>query len=615
MQQIPLYRKKFDRFKGADFSTDPIRVDETRSPRCRNLISDLSGFPEKRPGWRTLHSVDAPVNGLFFCVFKSGAGVFLAHGGTRLYAWADDADPAEICSGMNNAKSAAFAHGGKLYILDGAHYLVVKETESGLSVSRVADGECFVPTTVIGAPAAGGGTPFEGINFLTGRRINSMIGDGMSTDFILDTKPVAQVHSVKVDGVPKAEGTDYTADLENGKIVFGEAPPESAAGGGVDNVTVEFTALLPDGYTDRIEKCTVVAFYGLGNDNRVFLAGNPDTPNTDYQSGLDDPTFFPDTGITKMGSDTSAIMGYLKHHDTMAVVKEDNRQDSEIFIRTAEMTDDKKVIFPVRQGVKGIGAVSRHAFANLRDDPLFLAREGVFALVSEVITQQKSTQERSFFVNSRLANEPGLNEAAAAVWRSYYVLCVNGSCYVADGRQKTGNSTTEQFGYEWYYWTNIPARVFLEHDGELYFGTADGRICKFNTDIPGVSRFNDDGAPIKAFWGTKADDFGAFTRRKTLTKRGCGLLVKPYTRSSVHVYVLTEDGIEKMIRSKTMDLFGFADDIGAELNTDQPVQVVPFNTKVKKFVLLMLVFENDTVNEGFGVFGAELQYALGKYVK
>lgn len=41
----------------------------------------------------------------------------------------------------------------------------------------------------------------------------------------------------------------------------------------------------------------------------------------------------------------------------------------------------------------------------------------------------------------------------------------------------------------------------------------------------------------------------------------------------------------------------------------------PFNTKVKKFILLQLIFENDAVNEGFGVYGAEVQYTVGNYVK
>lgn len=614
IEDIKRYHKAYSKFRGVDFSTDPTQVNDSRSPLCQNLISDLAGFPEKRLGWRTLFAVDAPINGLFHAVLESGREYFFVHGGTRLYTWADNG-ATEIHAGMNNARSTAFAHGGKLYILDGANYLVAAEAGETVNVAAVSE-KAFVPTTVIGAPAAGGGTPFEAANLLTGRRINSMVGDGESKVFYLDAQDLEAVHSVKIDGAVKTEGTDYTADLSAGTVTFTEAPAKSAAGGGVDNVVIEFTKTIP-GYADRIARCTIAEFYGYSNDNRLFFSGNPDYKNWDWQSGLDDPTYFPDTGYTKIGSDTSAIMGYVKQYDALTIIKNDNEQDAELFLRTAEISGDGKVIFPVKQGAKGVGAISKYAFAALRDDPLFLAREGVYAIAGTAVGQERVLQDRSFYVNAKLAKEPGLADAVAAVWNGYYILCVNGRCYVADSRQRTGTSQTEQYSYEWYYWTNIPARIFLEHSGALYFGTADGRICKFNTDISGVARYSDDGAPVVARWSTKADTFGTFTRRKTLVKKGSGVMIKPYTRSSVKVYVATDRQHEKLIRSATMDIFDFSDiDFSRfTFNTLDTPQVKPFNTKVKKFIVLQLIFENDAINEGFGVYGAEVQYTVGNYVK
>lgn len=611
---ITRYRKAYTKFRGVDFSTDPTQVSDSRSPLCQNLISDLAGFPEKRIGWRTLFTVESPVNGLFHAVLASGAEYFIVHGGTKLYSWTD-AGAAELYDGMNDARSTAFAHKGKLYILDGANYLVVTEADSALSVADVTS-DAFVPTTVIGAPASGGGTPFEAVNLLTGKRINSMVGDGQSTVFHLDAKDIESVNSVKVEGVEKTPETDYTVDLVAGTVTFSEAPAAYSGGSGVDNVIIEF-AKTEAGYADRIKKCTIAEFYGYNNSNRLFFSGNPDYKNWDWQSGLDDPTYFPDTGYTQIGADTSAIMGYLKQYDTLTVIKNDNDQDAELFLRTAEMTDEGRVIFPVKQGAKGVGAVSKYAFATLRDDPLFLAREGVYAIASTSVGQERVLQDRSFYVNAQLARESNLADAVSAIWNGYYVLCVNGHCYVADSRQRTGASQTEQYSYEWYYWTNIPARVFMEHSGALYFGTADGNVCKFNTDVSGVSRFSDDGAPIVARWATKADTFGTFTRRKTLVKKGSGVMIKPYTRSSVKVYVATDRQHERLIRTALMDIFDFSDiDFSRfTFNTLDTPQVKPFNTKVKKFIVLQLIFENDALNEGFGVYGAEVQYTVGNYVK
>ena len=331
---VKRYQKSYTKFRGVDFSTDPTQVSDSRSPLCQNLISDLAGFPEKRPGWRTLFQVSAPINGMFFAVFASGAEAFLLHGGTSLYAWTDSG-ATQIFNAMNNARSVAFSHGGKLYLLDGAHYYVVSEADGEYAVSNVTE-SAFVPTTVIGAPASGGGTPFEAVNLLSPRRINSMIGDGESTVFQLDSKEIESVESVKVDGVEKTATTDYTVDLEAGTVTFTSAPPASEAGGGIDNVVIEFTKTV-SGYAERIEQCTIAEFYGYNNDNRLFFTGNPEYPNWDFQSGLDDPTYFPDTGYTKIGADTSAIMGYLKQYDTLSIVKSNNEQDAELFLRTPEM--------------------------------------------------------------------------------------------------------------------------------------------------------------------------------------------------------------------------------------------------------------------------------------
>ena len=39
---------------------------------------------------------------------------------------------------------------------------------------------------------------------------------------------------------------------------------------------------------------------------------------------------------------------------------------------------------------------------------------------------------------------------------------------------------TESFNYEWYFWDNMPVRVWSIIDNNLYFGTEDGRICSFD---------------------------------------------------------------------------------------------------------------------------------------
>lgn len=610
------YTKTYDAFRGVDFSTDPTQVADARSPYAVNLVSDLAGFPEKRLGWRTLATLtEERINGMFYVVFTPEIDTFLVHAGTNLYKWTgDDSEPVLIGAGMADSRSTGFSHKGRFFILDGTTYSVVVLDDDDELIFKSVSEMAFIPTTVIGADPAGGGTAFEPVNLLTPNRINSFAGTADATIYQLDSTDITDVLKVVVNGTEKELTTDYTVDKAAGKVTFNVAPGVAPGGSGIDNIVITFSKEA-EGYADRINKCRFSAFYGYNNDNRIFVSGNPDYKNYDWQSGLDDPTYFPDLGYTVIGSDTSAILGYLKQYENLVVVKEDNEQDAEIFLRTSAMDDSGKPYFPIKQGAKGVGAMSPYAFATLRDDPLFLSRGGVVALASASVTQQRAVQVRSGRINKRLADESGREEAIAATWNNYYVLCVNSRCYVADSRQRSASD--ESFDYEWYYWQNVPARVFHEHDGTLYFGTDDGRLCRFNSDIDTMARFSDDGSPILARWSTKADAFGTFMQRKTMAKRGSGVMIKPYTRSSVTVYAVTEKDIENEIRYSTMDILDFGDIDFARFtfNTAETPQVIPFNKKLKKFITLRLIFENDALDEGFGIYGATVQYTYANFVK
>ena len=74
----------YGRFKGVDFSVDASLVDKDRSPYAPNLIADIGGMPEKRLGWRVLHQIEQPVNGIWYGEIK-GQKSFIAHGGTKIY--------------------------------------------------------------------------------------------------------------------------------------------------------------------------------------------------------------------------------------------------------------------------------------------------------------------------------------------------------------------------------------------------------------------------------------------------------------------------------------------------------------------------------------------------
>ena len=536
---------------------------------------------------------------------------------------------------MANAPSTSFECGGNLYLLDGVHYYVItrsKSTKNGVtyynqySIDPVTG---KIPTTGTngyykyeeiddgqGGTTTDEGTwtdctPYEEANYLSTQQINTMAGDANHREFWLTTKAAAIDKVEILNGETWTVTTAYTSaiDGKRTKITFNSAPAQHDDGAGFDNIRVTFTpAKTLD--ASRIKHCTIATRYGFFNDNRIFVSGNPDYPNMDFMSDVDDPTYFPENGFTKIGSEYTRIKGYLHYGDILAIVKEHDAFEPEIYIRSAEEQADETILYPVQQGIKGVGSASVRSFASLRDDPLFYSKNGVYAVSGTDASQQRTVQNRSVYVDARMKNERG--EPVAVVWDDKYLLCfpASGHVYVADAAQ-TAYSSGIGYVYEWYYWTNIFASVFLELDGNLYFGTNDGRLCKFNNDMDTLTRFADGlekidgewtgGDPIHALWKTKQDALSSLAMKKSLSRKGCAVMVKPYDRSSVFC---TAEG-DGILVNATVDL---ADN---ELTTT----VFHFEKSLKRFNTLRMTFENNVLYEGFGIYGIQLRYVPDRYVR
>lgn len=610
-------RTRYAAFRGADFSTDPSLVESCRSPLCTNIVADGGGMPQKRLGYRTVQSLGDTVYGLFGAEF-GGTVKRLVHAGTKLYVWADDGTPAVLLSGLPRRKSRAVFLAGKLWIVTGGGFYSYDGTEA----KRVSASGAYVPTTTITRSPSGGGVSYEAVNLVTPYRKNAFQTDGKSVKFTLDGE-------IDASGAVRAwvwgeEVTDFTLDRAAGTITLPSAPATPDAGAS-DGLVVQFPHTV-EGYADRIDKCTIITTYGVGSNDRVVLSGNPDCPNLDWTSGLYDPTYMPDLGYAAVGSEATPICGYCRIGSSLGIVKADDGSDSTVFLRSAALSEDGEAVFTLQQTIAGVGAVAPGSFASLFDDPLFLSRAGVAAITSSSLTGEKIIQNRSLYLNAQLTNEPSLPEAEAAVWQGMYLLAVpEGHVYILNGRQtKTFRSSAlGDFVYEGFYWENVPALCWYVQrsgtDEALYFGTADGRICKLNTDIEDMSRYSDDGAAISAVWATKYDDDGTPAVLKTLLKRGCCVTIKPYARSSAEVYICADrtGGHEKKVAGKPMDILDFSD-IDFEritFNTDESPQEIFLNRKVKNYKRLQIIVRNREPNEGFGIFQITKHYVTGNYAK
>lgn len=609
--------RQYRSFRGLDYSADESQIDGSRSPLAVNMISDAGGWPQKRLGWRVLRRYTGRINGIYPYRKDDGTIELIVHAGAAIYR--DAESPVKLRDSLKDDYSTSFYMANKLYILTGAQYLVY----DGSSVKNVSD-DAYTPTTSYGMKPTGSGTAYEKVNLLSPWRYNKFTGDGESKVYQLDVKDLddGKTVTVKVDGTTLAS-SKFSVNYSEGKITFTTAPAKPA--NGLDNVEIKFckTSKLKDS-TEKAESlilnCTICTTYGVSTEDRVFVTGNPKHPATEYYSGLGDPSYFPDINFVEVGSADWPILNYLKFQGDLVIVKEHNAQEYTVWHQSGELLSGVAA-FPLRPGVAGIGAVAKRGAQQLLDDAMFLTPRGVFARVNSVALAkvEQGVKCRSNRINRDILSRTDLKDAVSVVWDGYFILCfpATGECFVADSNQPQSNG-----GYEWYYWKNIPARVFAQETGVLWFGTSDGRLCRLNNDVTDkegniqMDAYNDDGQPIEWVWATKMDDFGNIGMFKNLTKRGCVIQFKTAVQSSCDIYLRTEKDFGVKKRSESLRQLDFEQlDFEKWTFNTLPNNIRSLKSKVKKFQQLQVILRGKELDEAFGVLEIVLRATAGNPVK
>lgn len=434
---------------------------------------------------------------------------------------------------LTNERSQAFFNKGRCYIVGCGDYLVYGTWDNGQTyeLRRVAnDIDTYIPTTTISIDDDSVDDDTRGslddINLLSSKRKNQLLGsseanktwtlDSGSID--TDTKVLITLETIEGEENVKfvqyqienngEDNTKLYKTQKNGETIANEecgsinyttgqitfSIPTTPQAEGRDNIVITFECSV-EGYANRIMDCKFGILFGVsGNTDRLFLSGNKNYPNIDFHSEMDDYTYFGDLNTASMGSDSVAVNGYARLSDsTLVIYKEENSQEASIFYRTGsyqEYYDSQgnleniRGIFPTSAGSIGEGVISRYACANFGGDNIILSRNGVFGIVlaDNVATTERYTRERSRSINEKLRTHKDLSEAVGIVYKSRYYLSVDDVCYIADSRYKymSEDDIDGSYNYEWWYWDNVPVRVWAVLDNQLCFGTKDGQICVFD---------------------------------------------------------------------------------------------------------------------------------------
>ena len=502
------YEANLSGFLGVDFTSSITEIDRRRTPNGYNFIN-TNGTIEKRNGYKVLAYLGqkANINGIWNVDTVDGEH-FIVHCGTKLYEMHTDfTSYTEILTGLADAISQGVIINSKLLILDGKRAIVYDLLETTNKV-KYLDEIGYIPTTQIArSPDGLASQLYESVNLLQDSRINLFTSNETDTVYQLDATDINAVELVEVlndngQWITKSKSADYSIDLAKGQIKFlnpiGKPPVD-----GRDNVRIKFKKTNNSNKT-QINKCDIMAVYGYaGANNRVFLAGNPDYANILMYSHLEDITYFPVENVIKIGLEVVPITGIIKlNSGKLAVLKNVSDTDSTIFY-IGYATYNGNEAFPLEGSTKGEGNIAKHAHDILINDPLILTKNGVFAINTAMLTDERYVYHRSYYIDTKLKQEQNLEQAIGIVNDGKYYLAINDNVYVADSRFKSTSSYARysDYQYEWYYWTNLPVKVWFVWNNKLYFGDKYGNICTFRDDTDD-NRYKDNTENVEAEWNS-----------------------------------------------------------------------------------------------------------------
>lgn len=362
--------------------------------------------------------------------------------------------------------------------------------------------------------------------------------------------------------------------------------------------------------------------YGVGGaSDRVFVKGTGEEGHYVRFSDMDNPLYFPDLNYITCGTPSTEVVDMFPFSSYLCIAKEHNFQDVSFFLVEGTMMEGEAA-FLVKEGVPGIGLKTKGAHALCDDVPHFLSDNGVYYLTSVDITAKTSVKNCSYFADSLIRQENPEN-ATLFYYKKNLLLSFpeSGHVYVfnTNGKAYTNLAGSDHYVYEVWLWTGVKAVQFLTLQDSLYFITPDGTLMRFK-EQGSVTCYSDDydgeAHAIDAYFKTKAFDDGSFMTLKNMKKRGCGAALKPFTRSSATVYVIT-DRDERHLKDLFSDIFDwtYLDFVRFEFTANPAIRIMPFNTKVKKYATIQFYVRNNEVGESFGVIGLEKAYTFGNYKK
>jgi len=501
---------------------------------------------------------------------------------------------------LEDATTSIYEFNKLLFVING----VSRYTYDGTTWQKLVDNPNnngsaagYVPTIKISCTPAGVGEDYEPINLLTNYRKVSFSADGTAATFKLPETGI-RIHTGHV-WVNGASVTGCTFNSENGTVTLPNVPAQ-----GTDNVLVQYLKLdVEPSLAENITKNMYYQKYGLANDTRVFLYGNPDAKNriyfSDIGNGTPRITYFPATNFIDVGSSNTAVTDISRQYDRLIISKED-----ETYYMTYEPITDSEgntiITFPVYPLNKSHGMIAKSQGQLLDNYVTTIDRYGIVQWVSTNTKDERNASIVSTRVNEWLVSK----DLTKAVTLDYeedkeYWLAVDNQVMIYN----YANST--------FYMLDLPdnVRTLTSYEGLIYMGTDTG-LMQFDKNMTTYKT-----EAIDSEWQGGFYDFEAEYKRKTM--RILWIALKPYVRTALSVNYITDRNTGTTDKEIEQNIFSYPywNYVEFSYQTNNTVKPYKIKLKAKKFAFLKLILKNNNLYSKLTVDSISIQKAYGGFVK
>lgn len=585
-------------FLGVDFTTHESEVASKRSPDSVNMISGLQGSVDKRFGTEITKKFEGKIWAIkHIKTYVYGTEIIdglkerfeidvtIVHEGTRLWAYNPHLDTWQQCITYYNGGSSTTVlkeretqfveyPNNSYFTLIHNNWINSKDdllilfctgsTYSGeegkiwfqIELNDVFSTNVYIPTTSIGrSPDGKISTPYEGSNLMVNARINRFLSDATSTIFKLDFNGdiyeygsyplfVFQMKSDGKWGTPHdASGNPitWTFNTANRTVTF-SAVPHATYITGQDNIEVYFrTSQSTKRITSQINYYSSHAYFGFsGRNDFIFFCNHIESRFRNKEIWMSFKSdeynqlklYLDENNYSMLGSNRK--IGYSKVGQYLVLHGKSEDKSSVAYLKEFGLDADGEAFVTSKPTTSQVGAISPHAFANLRDDPLFVSESGISAVLIDNVTNIQSIQDRGFYINQKLLQEPNLDKALGFIFDNKYFVCVNNHVYIADSRMKSTErrSYSESYQYDWYYWEGLDVQSYSINNNELYFGTTDGRLMKYKKESSEYA-YHDEVIATETTWQTLTEyALGAIVKDDGVTPKYY-VCIKPHTSDGI----------------------------------------------------------------------------------